>query len=247
MALFLLITSLTGMFLRPPLLALIGYTKVGKIPHTELDTPNPWYDQLRRIHYQAGQDRFIIAGSEGFYYSDDHFTSSLREFPGQPPVSIMGVTVLDSLSADVLLVGSFEGLFAWNTENGTVYDYIRKVPYHPPTRRGPPIGDYKISGYSRDFRGTETAFEYGSGALTLAGKVQFPAMPEEIVTASPMSLWNLALEVHTARIYHTLIGNFYLLIIPLTGLFAVFITISGFVVWYRHFRDKGPGWSAATD
>jgi len=53
-----------------------------------------------------------------------------------------------------------------------------------------------------------------------------------------MSLWNVALEVHTGRIYHSVIGDFYVLIVPLTGLSVLFILISGFIVWLRLRKNK---------
>jgi hypothetical protein len=104
------------MFLRPPLLAFIGNSRVGKIPLTVLAGPNPWYDQLRRLCYDEERNRFIVACFRGFYYSDEHFSSDLRKYRHQPPASIMGVNVLKITDSDNFLVGSFEGLFLWNPE-----------------------------------------------------------------------------------------------------------------------------------
>jgi uncharacterized iron-regulated membrane protein len=61
----------------------------------------------------------------------------------------------------------------------------------------------------------------------------FPNMPEEIIKASPMSLWNLALEIHTGRIYKLFLGDFYILFIPLSGLTIIFILVTGFILWWR--------------
>src|SRR5450759_5103787 len=63
----LILNTTTGMFLRPPLLAFIGNSRVGKIPYTELATPNPWFDQLRRIYYDQDINRFIVVTMDGFY------------------------------------------------------------------------------------------------------------------------------------------------------------------------------------
>jgi hypothetical protein len=246
-AILLLITTCTGIFLRPPLLALIGYAKVGKIPFTSLDTPNPWFDILRRITYVPEKNLFVLASSEGFYYSRDGMKSRLKRFVNQPPVSIMGVTVLERYSPDFLLVGSFEGLFAWDFEEGTLIDYISKKPYRPKTGRGSPIGEFKISGYSIDYPGEEIAFDYSLGAINLREKRPLSPMPENVLQSTPMPLWNLALEVHTARIYQPLIGNFYILTVPLSGLLSLFIIISGFVVWYKSHRKKSPPAVTETD
>jgi len=234
----LIITTATGIFLRPPLLALIGTSRVDKIPYTELATPNPWYDVLRRIAYDKEKERFIIATMDGFYYSDDHFTSELKMFRYQPPASIMGVNVLRKTGSDNWLVGSFEGLFEWNTKTGFILDYIKKIPYIPPEPGGPPIGDFKVTGYTDDFTGQEVFFDFDFGALNITSPKPFPDMPENIKADSPMSLWNLALEVHTARMYQLFFGKFYILFIPLAGLIILFILISGFIVWYKRHRKK---------
>jgi uncharacterized iron-regulated membrane protein len=62
-------------------------------------------------------------------------------------------------------------------------------------------------------------------------------MPEKIA-GQPISLWNTALEIHTGRIFQSILGDFYILIVPLTGLSLLFILISGFVVWFKLFRKN---------
>jgi hypothetical protein len=238
----LLLNTTAGMFLRPPLLAFIGYAKVKKIPHTELATPNPWFDQLRRIYYDTDTDRFIISTSEGFYYSDDNFKSDLKRYNFQPPVSVMGVTVFEKTAPDTYLVGSFEGLFKWSSKTGEIYDYIKKQPYVSPSRNSRPIGDYLVSGYTRDYKNQEFFFDYNTGATNINGLEGFAELPQNIIADTPISLWNTALEIHTGRIYHFLIGDFYVLLVPVTGLVVLFILISGFIVWLKPYllRKKQP-------
>jgi hypothetical protein len=221
------------MFLRPPLLAFIGYAKVKKIPHTELASPNPWFDQLRRIYYDKDEGRLIVSTTEGFYYSDDNFKSELKKFNFQPPVSVMGVTVFEKTDPDIYLVGSFEGLFKWSSKTGEIYDYIKKQPYVSPSRNSRPIGDYLVSGFTRDYKNQEYFFDYNTGATNINGSEGFVVLPQNIIADTPISLWNTALEIHTGRIYHSLIGDFYVLIVPLTGLVVLFILISGFIVWLK--------------
>ncbi len=62
---------------------------------------------------------------------------------------------------------------------------------------------------------------------------RFAILPQKIIKDSPVSLWNVALEIHTGRIYQSIIGDFYVLIVPITGIFALFILISGFIVWLK--------------
>lgn len=232
---FLIITTITGMFLRPPLLIPIANSKVGKIPLTILDSPNPWHDKLRRIIYDDINNKYIIATLDGIFYSDDNFDSNLKRFIKQPPTSVMGVTVFEQIAEEVLLVGSFEGLFLWNTKMSYIMDYINKKPYIQPKTRGRPIGKNVITGYSKDFKNSEFYFDFNSGAKAINSNQKFSQMSLEIKEQS-MSLWNLALEVHTARIYNFIIGGFYILLIPIFGLIILFILISGFIVWYKIHR-----------
>lgn len=57
-------------------------------------------------------------------------------------------------------------------------------------------------------------------------------MPEEVKRESPISLWNTALEIHTGRIYQPILGEFYILVVPVVGLFALEISIIGFLAWW---------------
>ena len=237
MAVLLFITTLTGIFLRPPLLIAIANAKVGKLPHTELDTPNPWYDLLRRIIYLPEHDRFVISTSEYFYYSDDEF-GSLQRFASQPPASVMGVTVLDDMGNNTLCVGSFNGLFAWNFKSGEVWDLIDKKPYHAPTSVGSPIGNHKISGFTLHFGNYPVVFDYDKGSRSPFNKEEFPSMPVELIEKSPLSLWNFSQEIHTGRMYQFMLGPFYILIVPLVGLAGIGLLISGLYRWWKHRKKQ---------
>jgi len=232
--LFLFVTTLTGIFLRPPLLIAIANSRVNKIPGTELATLNPWFDVLRRIVFIPDQNIYIVSTSEGFYYFDKGFKMEAKLFDPQPPASIMGVTELECLDKDDLMVGSFEGLFKWNYKTGEVYDLIKKQKYIRPTKIGPPIGDYKISGFSTDFHNQNIAFDYEKGGMNINKGVDFSVMPENVIEKSPVSLWNLALEIHTGRIYGAFLGIFYILVVPLVGILLLFTLITGIVLWVKY-------------
>jgi uncharacterized iron-regulated membrane protein len=55
-----------------------------------------------------------------------------------------------------------------------------------------------------------------------------------------MSLWNLALEIHTGRIFENLFGLFYILYVPLTGLALLLVLISGFFIWWLAYKKIKP-------
>jgi hypothetical protein len=63
-------------------------------------------------------------------------------------------------------------------------------------------------------------------------------MPEEVKQASPISLWNTALEFHTGRIFQPVLGDFYILVVPVVGLFALEISMVGFLAWWIARRRK---------
>ena len=235
---FLIITTITGMFLRPPLLAIIGEMKVGKIPFTELDTPNPWFDKLRRIIVDEEQNTIYFATLDGIYYSDLNISGAeLKKSDNQPPMSIMGVNAFRVIDNDNLLVGSFEGLFKWNHSTGFVYDAIKQQEFIPDTNKRIPLGEFLVTGYSGDFEQGDVYFDFDTGAGVIGNGSKFAAMPSQI-KQQKMSLWNVALEVHTARMYKIIFGKFYILFIPLAGFIILFILISGLIVWYKNYWKK---------
>jgi len=229
---FLILTTLTGMFLRPPLLIAIAHSRVDKIPFTHLDNPNPWYDQLRRVLYDEDLNRVMLAANEGIYYSDNLFETAPERFEHQPPVSLMGVNVLEKVGENQYLVGSFSGIFYWMPQRNMIFDYITKRPHVPVRRMGPPIAAHPIAGYLKDKDGKEIVFDYNLGAGNLSDDTGFANMPAE-VQESPMSLWNLCLEVHTGRIYQYIFGKMYILFIPIAGLTILWILIVGYLLFRK--------------
>ncbi|MDR2495974.1 MAG: PepSY domain-containing protein [Tannerellaceae bacterium] len=113
--LFLLVLAISGMFLRPPLMIAIIRAKVKPVPGSVLASANPWHDKLRCIRYDARRAEWLLYASSGFYAM-----AGLETEPSPllrtPPVSVMGVTVLEESSAG-WLVGSFAGLYGWNRLN----------------------------------------------------------------------------------------------------------------------------------
>lgn len=243
--LVLILTTLTGMFLRPPLLIPIASSRVDRIPGSELDSPNPWFDRFRDLIYDAGEHRWMVATSEGIYKADEAFSGKLKPFSHQPPVSVMGINVFQKIDSTGYLVGSFSGLFRWEPESGGVWDYFTKMPYRMTSRSGPPFGALSVAGYiyypSPGHKSREVLFDFMGGAIPLKGSPPFPQMPENMKQASPISLWNTALEIHTGRIFQPILGEFYILVVPLVGLFTLEISIVGFLAWWVARRRKKTG------
>lgn len=237
---FLIINTFSGMHLRPPILIAIANKQVGIIPGTHLDSPNPWFDKLRRIHWDENNNRYIISTTDGFFFAEETLTEKLKRAPMQPPVSVMGCNVLEPIGQQHLMVGSFSGLFLWNIENGMVSDFFTGQPHIPQQGMANPFGANTVAGF---VQGNQKAwwFDYGSGAIEMGNQTKeqtFTPMPESIRKASPMSLWNVSLEIHTGRIFEHLVGMFYILFVPIAGICILLVLISGFFIWLLVYRKK---------
>ena len=66
-------------------------------------------------------------------------------------------------------------------------------------------------------------------------RADFSEMPEQVQDGR-LSLWRVALETHTGRIYTFLPNIVIQLFIFLSGTFLLTVLISGFIVWRRFHR-----------
>ncbi len=235
---FLIFVTITGMFLRPPLLIAIANSVVSPIPGTVLSSPNPWYDKLRRVLYDEQQGLFLFSTSEGIFVTDEKFQEPMQRMINEPPVSIMGCNVLEKKEKGTYLVGSFNGLFLWNPFTGQVFDYLSGSPYQAPQVAGPPISKDMIDGWFTDSSANEFYFDYNHGVFPIRNNAKFGEMSSEIISKSPISLWNLSLEVHTGRIFESILGIFYILYVPIAGICILIVLISGFFIWWIGYRGK---------
>lgn len=210
-------TTFTGWCLRPPMLLALVKEKVKAIPGTILSSPNPWNDKLRMTRYDKTSGDWLLSTSEGFY-TLKHFKDKPQKIKHTPPVSIMGITVWQEYTDKQWLVGSLSGLYTWNKATGQIKDYFTGEV--PTQLEGPPFGKRAISGYSNDFD-KPCIVEYAKGTST-------PNMPHDFATL-PMSLWQLALEVHTGRIY-TFLGKGTLIYIFFAGFLTLWCLWSGYKI-----------------
>lgn len=162
---------------------------------------------------------WLLSTSEGFYS-----LSSLDAVPVKeektPPVSVMGLNVWQKDGEGGWLAGSFSGMFVWGRTDGKVLDFFSGDEVHEVS--GPPFGKRAVSGCISGIRSVPFIIvEYEKGTDSVP-------MPEKFSTL-PMSLWNLALEIHTGRIY-TLLGKGTLVYIFFAGLAAMWCIYTGFVI-----------------
>jgi hypothetical protein len=202
----LLLTTITGIFLRPPLLISIANTEVPKIKYYNLDNPNTWDDKFRDLMYDDVLKRYVVATADGIYFSDNEFGSVLHRYSFQPPVSVMGINVFEKMATGGYLVGSFSGRYQWIPDEGNIVDYFTKLPLNEASQDGSPFSALSVSGFIGMPDGNQFVFDYGGGSIRLGNSRIFPQMPAEVIKKSPISLWNTSQEIHTGRIWEFLLG-----------------------------------------
>lgn len=218
---FTLLITVTGLALRPPLMLPVVLTRVESLPWEDTrnqdGSENPWHERLRSIAWDAHRGRWLLHTTEGFALADSTFTRALTILPKTqtPPVSPMNLTVLRQQADGQWIVGSFSGLYRWDMDANTTTDWFSGKRYDT-TRRGRPISDHLIEGAIL-YRGTLQPLDHYDGNATL------PSMPVALQT-TPISLWSLALELHTGRLFAGDWSDLYLI---LAGSMLLAILITG--------------------
>lgn len=221
----LLFITITGWFLRPPLLIPIASARHQPIPLTTQASSNPWHDQLRLLRYDNDANDWILHTSRGFY-SLSHLHAIPQQLSNTPPVSVMGINVMQHVS-DSWIVGSFSGLYIWDRKAHRVLDFFTHKS--PQKHIGPPVGRHGVTGYSTDFAQDTLILELGRGTKALP-------MPKDIENL-PISLWHVALETHVGRIF-TFLGSSGAFYIFLMGLSFIWILWTGWKIRIKKKKQK---------
>ena len=218
---FTLLLALTGWMLRPPLLIPLALTHTKPVPGSSLDSPNAWNDRLRMLRYDHKAGDWLLSTSEGFYSMAGLRNAVPQKLPHTPPVSVMGLNVLQPDRAGRWLCGSFSGMYVWDRMAGRSFDYFTHEP--APEKAGPPLGQFAVSGYSDDLASGPFVVEYYEGTA---------ALPQpDFLRYLPMSLWNVALELHSGRLYIGAVATY--VFIFLAGLAVIWCLWSGWKVRRR--------------
>lgn len=223
--------AITGMCLRPPLMIPLAMNKTTE----KVKDGNVWHDKLRTIRWDAAEGNWLVSTSEGFLRVDEHFQHKpiLLNKEKAPKVSPMGVTVFESDGKGGWLVGSFSGMFRWYPEKNLIVDYFTGKQNIEKSMI--PISNHLVSGYSKDFfGGKEVIFDYSKGA-SLDETTSTP----ELLSATPMSLWNVALELHVGRCYSPFLGPLSDLFVFISGLLITLVLLSGYIILHRR-KKKSP-------
>ena len=222
--------AITGMCLRPPLMIPLAMNKTTE----KVKDGNVWHDKLRAIRWDAAEGNWLVSTSEGFLRVDEHFQHKpiLLNKEKAPKVSPMGVTVFESDGKGGWLVGSFSGMFRWYPEKNLIVDYFTGKQNIEKSMI--PISNHLVSGYSKDFfGGKEVIFDYSKGA-----NLDETASTPELLSATPMSLWNVALELHVGRCYSPFLGPLSDLFVFISGLLITLVLLSGYIILHRRMKKS---------
>lgn len=223
----LLIVIVTGTFLRPPMMVPLVVTATPPVPGSALDNDNLWHDKLRAVRWDCDSRRWLVSTSLGFVTVDEQWIGEPEFIADAPPVSPMGVNVFERLSEGEWMVGSFSGAYRWNPATGKVVDHFTGTPYGGVSGR--PLSDHLVSGFTLDYMGVRepVIISYDKGSDIL------PAMPPRLHD-QPMSLWNLALELHVGRCYTPFLGPLSALFVFVAGTLIALVLVSGYILHRRH-------------
>lgn len=235
------IVVLTGAMLRPPLLIAIAGKKV---PGTADEHPiNPWEDKLRSISYDSIRGEWLIYTADGMFATDalNHTEGNMNKLP-TPPVSVMGITVMQPSDQHKYLIGSFSGLYLWDRNTS---DYSSALPNRTSGEpslmpRIPGVfSEHQVAGLLSYPDGTSVVFDYKHGAEPMGNSSGFIRMPDSM-SHRGMSLWNIALEIHTGRIL-TILEPFTIILPFLLGVTLAIVLWSGWKLsrlrsWLSHLR-----------
>lgn len=238
--------AITGMCLRPPLMVPLV---LSKLPQTVGEDGNVWQDKLRAIRWDAVQGDWLVSTSEGFLRVDEDFSQAPKMLPDDecPKLSPMGVTVWESDGNGGWIVGSFRGIYRWNPVNHSlnqILDYFTGKPSEETSMI--PISDNLVCGYSEDFLGGKPlVFDFAKGVEDAKGQAvalcndepktsrNEESMSDLICETAPMSLWNVALELHVGRCYSPFLGPLSDLFVFLSGLLITLVLLSGYIISHR--------------
>ena len=238
--------AITGMCLRPPLMVPLV---LSKLPQAVGEGGNVWQDKLRAIRWDAVQGDWLVSTSEGFLRVDEDFSQAPKMLPDDecPKLSPMGVTVWESDGKGGWIVGSFRGIYRWNPVNHSlnqILDYFTGKPSEETSMI--PISDNLVCGYSEDFLGGKPlVFDFAKGVEDAKGQAvalcndepktsrNEESMSDLICETAPMSLWNVALELHVGRCYSPFLGPLSDLFVFLSGLLITLVLLSGYIISHR--------------
>lgn len=231
----LIIITITGIFLRPPLIATLAGKTISASLYPSSESNNQWEHKINNALYDSLNDKLVIECKDGIWTGTTQEGSLFKKIEIPVRIFAMGATVFRESKSGEWLIGSFGGLSSYNLQTGETKAILLK-------------GVSKSSG--RPARTMVTAcitvpdssmyiLGHTKGICNLNGEKLNDVlhMPKYISEEFRLPLWNYFFEIHNARIFRSFIGKYYILVIPLLGLLTLLVMLSG-IIDYLYRRRK---------
>lgn len=249
-AAFLLVVGGTGLFMRPPLLAAIAGGSIPRSAYPGFLPDDPWHGKIQNLMHDPVEGALIVQASDGLWIGRAALDQPFRRHALDVPIFVMGATVLeldgDGEGDGGYVVGSFGGLFRQGRDGAGAVDLFTGRPPAVESTLRP--GEPMVAGYFETPAGERFVVDFERGVLPLPGAAldgRF-AQPPELTAGYRMPLWSYLFEIHNGRFFKDLIGELYLLVVPLGSLLFLMIVLSGIYDWVwlrlpRRGSDAQPG------
>lgn len=230
-SILLLIIFVTGMFMRPPLIMALFKSKISEKWYPAVKNPNPWHHKIRNALYDSQSENIVLDCSDGMWVGSIEKNTTFEEQKIPLSVFAMGATVFEEEQTGSWLVGSFGGLQRYFPKTEKAQKLLK---IKPPKQKGMP-GNLLVTSYVKAPDKNYYVLGHYKGLCDLKGNPQPDVlkMPQIIREEYKMPLWNFLFELHNARIFKSVLGGFYILIIPLGGLLSVLIVLSGIFDYFK--------------
>lgn len=229
LALPLLLIALSGIFIRPPLIVLFN----------SLNIPTSWLAHEENAIQKAAvldTNTLIVATRSGWYKGKPDLTEPLQPLTPPFPVFGMGTTLLKVLADGTIAAGSFSGLYFWSLDNTTAVDISGNSP---PEETSLQPAETMAAGLLMENNKVDGYADYKRGLITIQNNlVEEEGNWKPDLESTEISLYHFLFELHNGRFLRDMIGNWYILFVPLSGLFLVMVLVTGGFDWYK--RKKIP-------
>ena len=226
----LLLIGGTGLFMRPPLLAVIAGGSIPKAAYPGFLSDNPWEEKIRNVLHDESESSIVVQASDGLWIGADTLDTPFERHHLDVPIFVMGATVMEPRS-DGYLIGSFSGIFEWLRDSGSAIDLDSGEPVSGSASMRP--ADLMVTGYFETPNGEPHIVTFEQGVLPLDDRDSSSRFqqPPELGDDYRMPLWNYLFEIHNGRFFKDLVGGWNMLIIPLGSLLFLLVTLSGIYDW----------------
>lgn len=231
-AVILLIFGITGLFMRPPMIAAIFGSSIDKSLIFGFDNSNPWNHRIRNAMYDGVRNKVIIDAKDGYWVSDRGLRGIFVKQAPPVPIFAMGATVMETDSYGNHLIGSFAGLFKVDYD-GIILDVSTgRAPYNVTALRP---GANLVTGYFETPDGEMYIATHFGGLMRVNDRTKYSnkfEMPEHILKSAEMPFWTFLFELHNGRMFQGIFGKYTILFIPVTSLLFIMLVVTGIFDWF---------------